>query len=125
MSDKNEEAFEAIMADIVMSYGAMGHVFSHLPVPVQFPRGEINAADARDAVIRAAQIAQDQPMPEEQQILMERTALLWLAAFEMAALFQRAPEPFRAGAAVHCIMGSDQAMISLGEWLLGQEPDDE
>ena len=121
MSDEHDGTFHALLIQLIGSYAMFGRIFHELPVPVALPHGLIAGPMMREAIIRTAELAEDQPMPEEQQTLLERACLMWIAADHMLAVYHHDQEmEYLAAAAVHCIEVADDAALSLGEWLVDQ-----
>lgn len=121
MSDEHDEGFHAVLIQLIASYAMFGRIFHELPVPVALPHGIVAGSIMREAIVRTAELAEDQPMPVEQQMQLERACLLWIAADHMLAVYHHEQEmEFLAAAAVHCIDVAEDAALSLGEWLVDQ-----
>ncbi|WP_034090420.1 hypothetical protein [Streptacidiphilus albus] len=122
MSDENDHKFHFVLVQLLASYALLGRLLLELPVPVQLPTGVIESGEMRAALIRAAQLAEEQPMPEPQQFQMEHACLLWIAADRMLSAFFASPEDEHLiAAAAHCIAASDDAALDFGEWLVRLE----
>ncbi len=127
MSDQHDPRFHFVVVQLLGCYALMARLFLELPVPVELVTGLVSGEAMRDAVKHTALLAQEQPMPKDQQFQMEHACLLWLAADQLLGAFHGAMEADEeaeyehlAAGAAHCIMAAEDAALEFGEWLVQQ-----
>lgn len=122
MSDFEEQSMRKISAHLSVTYSGLATLCSALPIPVTLPTGAISNQEAVPAVRRLMDIAEDQPLPVEQQATLFTVAAFWLGAMDSYSLLYR--EEFhsaRAHSAIAALLMADDHMIDLTVWLADQQ----
>lgn len=122
MSDQEDQALEKISAHLSRTYQALCHLAVNLPVPVTLPTRGVTNIEAVPAVRRLMELAEDQPMPEEQQATLFATCAFWLGALDLYALLVANEfHTSRAHSAAANLLMVDDHMLSLTEWIIEQD----
>ncbi|MEU2180091.1 hypothetical protein [Streptomyces thermolilacinus] len=120
MSDSQEKMLEELGRRLGQVYGALAAACESLPVlPISIPLdGRVSNLEAVPAVRRAAELAEEVPMPEDQQAQLFTASTMWLAAMDLYALLVRTEYiEARAQGCIGCIIVAEDALIFLMEWL--------
>ncbi|MEU7044950.1 hypothetical protein AB0A77_28380 [Streptomyces varsoviensis] len=120
MSDYDDDRLAALGESLASTYGMLTDVCLELPVPIALPVGVITPSDAVPAVTRAAVIAQEQPLPEEQRINIQIGCTGWLAALELFGAEAQHPRDLRVEGAQMLLIQAREALIQLMDWLMSQ-----
>jgi hypothetical protein len=87
MSDESDQMMQHLMSHLTATYGSLGDVVHLLPVPIHIPtEGMHQVTDLIVTVERVIDLAEEEPMPEEQQAALIAAALHWLAAADLIAI---------------------------------------
>ncbi|MFD7016104.1 hypothetical protein [Streptomyces sp. NPDC059928] len=123
MSDNQDEVMETLAAHLSRAYSALATICLNLPIPVTLPAtGAVSNLEAVPAVRRVMDIAEDQPMPEQQQATLFAICAFWLAGLDLYGLL--AINEFhiaRANSAAANLLMADDHMLDLGVWLFEQQ----
>ncbi|MER7807903.1 hypothetical protein [Streptomyces sp900116325] len=121
MSDHEDEMMGLATARLTSVYGGLVACCEMLPIPITLPTGLVTNLDMIPAVRRIEQLADEQPIPDEQQAQLYTAALLWLAAADLYKLLvQEDYVEARVGGLLGILMMARDNLKDLGEWLLAQ-----
>lgn len=123
MSDSEDEMMEAVAHRINVVYTGLFAACGNLPIPITLPDGINSAATAMESIKRVAKIAEDQPLPEEQQAALFTAAIMWLAGADLYSILRTEFDESRVDGALATLMIARDAINELGMWLL-LNPDD-
>lgn len=118
MSDFEEFVMTKLAAHLSRTYSGLATLCLNLPVPVSLPTGAISNVEAIPAVRRAMEIAEEQPMPEDNQAELHAACAFWLGAMDLFGLL--AGHEFhetRAVSAAACLIQAESILLDLAEWL--------
>ncbi|MFE7128942.1 hypothetical protein [Streptomyces sp. NPDC057617] len=119
MSDSEDDMMETLNRRLGTTYTGLVAVCANLPVPIALPTGVVTNTEIIPAVRRVADIAEEQPMPEEQHSQLYTGAVLWLSAADLYELLIKGEYvESRAAGALGILMIANGALTDLGEWLL-------
>lgn len=121
MSDHEDEMMNQATARLTSTYGGLVACCANLPIPITLPSGLVTNLEIVPAVRRIEQLADEQPIPDEQQAQLYTAALLWLAAADLYKLL--VTEDYveaRVGGLLGILMMTRDTLKDLGEWLLTQ-----
>lgn len=121
MSDHEDEMKALAMQRLATAYAGLVACCENLPLPIALPTGLVSNQDMVPAVRRIEQLADEQPMPEEQQSQLYTGAILWLAATDLYMLLVTEEyQEVRASGILGILMIARDAITDLGTWLLEQ-----
>lgn len=121
MSDHEDEMMATATQRLASSYAGLVACCENLPLPIALPTGLVSNLDMVPAVRRIEQLADEQPMPEDQQAQLYTAAILWLAAADLYMLLtQEGYQEARAAGVLGILMIARDAITDLGTWLLEQ-----
>lgn len=121
MSDHEDEMLATVSHGLTVAYTGLIATCAMLPVPITLPEGVVTNLDAVPAVRRVCELADQQPMPEEQQAMLYTGATLWLAAMDLFELLRTGEYvEARAAGAVGILVTTNGHLRELGGWLLEQ-----
>ncbi|MGW7198474.1 hypothetical protein [Streptomyces chryseus] len=119
MSDSQDETMRYLAQRLTTTYTGLIATCALLPVAITLPEGEVTNLEAVPAVRRVMEIADEQPMPEEHQAELFTGATMWLAAMDLYALLVKNEyAEARASGALGILLIANDALQSLGHWLL-------
>ncbi|MEV4974430.1 hypothetical protein [Streptomyces scopuliridis] len=122
MADSPDEMMEVLGDRIAETYIGLGMICANLPVPIELPTGVVNARTLTAAVRRVSEIAEDQPMPEEQVAGLFTASILYLAALDLLGMLQHNPyEESRAAGALGVLVLAQENLKDLAEWLAADD----
>ncbi|MEW2164395.1 hypothetical protein AB0912_15585 [Streptomyces sp. NPDC007084] len=124
MADSEDLTAEAIARRLDTQYKMLQRCCVMLPVPINLPdMGAFQAdVEAPPAVERTAEIATEQPMPEEAQAALFTACVFWLTGMDLLGIFAIGGwSRVRAHQILKALDISQDALKSLGEWLLAQD----
>jgi hypothetical protein len=125
MSDEFDDTLQGYGEEIAHLYDHLVTVCRSLPVaPIQLPTGAPDrpvdlAGECLDAVRRAADIADELPVPEELGTEIYAACIYWASAIDIFGLLVREPEINRGPEVDAQILNCQQAVRSAAE-LLGE-----
>ncbi|MER8083829.1 hypothetical protein ABTZ57_01370 [Streptomyces sp. NPDC094048] len=121
MSDHEDEMMNLAGERLASIYGGLVACCEMLPLPIALPKGIVSNLDMVPAVRRIEQLADEQPMPEDQQAQLYTAAISWLAATDLFSLLVN--EEYveaRAAGVLGTLMIARDCLTDLGTWLLEQ-----
>ncbi|MFI1535545.1 hypothetical protein [Streptomyces anandii] len=125
MADFDELSTERIARSLAKQYAVLIASCEMLPIPVSLPRstnGELSNVDTVPAVRRLAELAGEQPMPEEIQAALFTAAIFWLTAMDqLGIIIANQWHDIRGFQALAALEMSGSALADLGAWLLDQD----
>ncbi|MFF1416552.1 hypothetical protein [Streptomyces sp. NPDC058280] len=130
MSDSDDITTERLMERLSVYARGISMALSSLPIPIELPHGDGVSLikDFMPAVIRAYEIVDEQPIPEEQQAVACTALLHWVAAAELVIAFAVSTAQHRADGALLNMMCGEPLLADLIEWLVdpegGEHPQD-
>ncbi|MEV5163863.1 hypothetical protein AB0K66_04440 [Streptomyces werraensis] len=123
--DEIREIMQSLAHGISVTYSNLVDVCEALPVPISLPVDRhIPATNAVPAIQRAASLAKDQPMGEEQEAQLFTGCIHLLAAIDLYTLCAARFEMTRAEGAGANLLYADEALRTLHVWLLINNPGD-
>ncbi|MFB7399767.1 hypothetical protein ACFCZR_06305 [Streptomyces rubiginosohelvolus] len=121
MSDHEDQMMGAAAHRLTTVYGGLVACCAQLPLPISLPTGLVSNLEMVPAVRRIEQLAEEQPMPEDQQSALYTGAVLWLAAVDLYRLLvEEDYVEARAAGLLGVLMVARDAINDLGTWLLEQ-----
>ncbi|MFE5771430.1 hypothetical protein ACFQ7O_24055 [Streptomyces sp. NPDC056485] len=117
MSDSQDQIMKSVAHRLAVVYTGLFTTCENLPIPIALPDGG-DAADIKAVVARVSQIAEEQPVPEEQQAQLFTAAVMWLAAADLYSILKMDFLEARADAALGILLIARDAVTALGEWLI-------
>ncbi|MFJ2432955.1 hypothetical protein ACIOWM_07055 [Streptomyces anulatus] len=121
MSDHEDEMMATAVHRLTTTYGGLVACCAQLPLPIALPTGVVTNLEMIPAVRRIEQLAEEQPMPEDQQSALYTAAVLWLAAADLYRLLvEEGYIEARAAGLLGVLMIARDAIHDLGTWLLEQ-----
>ncbi|WP_052744213.1 hypothetical protein [Streptomyces odonnellii] len=120
MSDYEEQVKHTLSAHLSRAYSGLVAICAALPVPIALPTGEVSNLDTTPAVSRVMELAEDQPMPEEQQAHLFASCSFWLGALDLYGLLTLSFSTARGYAVAANILMAESHMEDLGAWLADQ-----
>jgi hypothetical protein len=122
MSDYEDATMELLTRRLTRAYTGLVATCAYLPLPITLPTGVVSNLEMIPAVIRVSELAEDQPIPEDQQAALFTGAVMWLAAADLyRMLVTEGWVESRAAGALGILMIANDALVGLGEWLLAQD----
>ncbi|MFJ1581574.1 hypothetical protein [Streptomyces sp. NPDC088182] len=123
MSDDKDRQTEQLMDRFKTYAEGIGLALRALPIPIALPYGEEHGliADFMPAVVRAYNIVDEQPIPEEQTATACTALLYWITAAEMIVAYAVSGSQHRADAALLAMMTGEPLLADLIEWLIDPE----
>lgn len=116
MSDTQDQIMKAVAHRLAVVYTGLFTTCENLPIPIALPDG--GDADIKAVMARVSQIAEEQPVPEEQQAQLFTAAVMWLAAADLYSILKMDFLEARADAAFGILLIARDAVTALGEWLI-------
>ncbi|GGJ81965.1 hypothetical protein GCM10011583_11820 [Streptomyces camponoticapitis] len=122
MSDTPDSMMEAFESRLTTVYIGLVSVCENLPVPITLPTGVVHSKELVQTVRRVADIAEEQPMPEEQHAMLYTGAVMWLAAADLFGILTRTDYvEARAAGGLGILLIAGDSISELGAWLLDNE----
>ncbi|UQA95643.1 hypothetical protein [Streptomyces halobius] len=125
MSDEREQILQELMKELGLYTAGLTITLVALPIPIKLPGNEgggVNLArELLPAVIRAYEIVNEQPLPEEQQAWACAALLHWILATESILVYPVNAREYRADAAVLNMRLGKAVLADLLEWLNKQD----
>ncbi|MGW7085034.1 hypothetical protein ACWGH2_16300 [Streptomyces sp. NPDC054871] len=122
MSDSEDQATEKLAKHLSLTYAALCHLAANLPIPVTLPRRGVSNIEATPAVRRMMELAEFQPMPEDQQGELFAICAFWLGALDLfGMLVSNEFHSTRASSVAANILMAEQHMLDLTEWIVDQD----
>ncbi|GEC02973.1 hypothetical protein SSP24_06280 [Streptomyces spinoverrucosus] len=119
MADRDDEIMSALAHSISVTYSLLVDVCQALPVPVSMPTDRrIPTSAAVPAIRRAAALAGEQPMGEDQEAHLFTGCIHLLAAIDLYALCATRYDQTRAEGVGVNLLHADDALRTLLVWLL-------
>ncbi|ARF62883.1 hypothetical protein B1H20_16920 [Streptomyces violaceoruber] len=121
MSDHEDEMMDLAVTRLRNVYGGLVACCAQLPLPITLPTGVVTNFDTVPAVRRVEELADEQPMPEEQKGALYTAAVLWLAAADLYRLLvEEGYVEARAAGVLGTLLIARDSLKELGTWLLEQ-----
>ncbi|MEV5944534.1 hypothetical protein [Streptomyces sp. NPDC051994] len=87
MADQGDLNVERVLDELRDFYTGLVIANLRLPLPIALPTKIERFTDVLNAVMRAYELIDDQPMPEEALAVLTTTTLYWISAAELAVVF--------------------------------------
>ncbi|MEV7871489.1 hypothetical protein AB0P17_36565 [Streptomyces sp. NPDC088124] len=124
MSDDQDRVISDLMGRLGIYAQGIAMALMALPVPMSLPKGDQGKGLLRDflpAVVRAYEIADEQPIPVEQRAIACTALLHWITAAELTVAYAVSGDQYRADAALLAMMTGEPMLADLIEWLVDPE----
>ncbi|MEU1155759.1 hypothetical protein ABZ369_22460 [Streptomyces sp. NPDC005918] len=122
MSDFEDQAMTKLANHLARTYVALAHIAANLPIPVTLPTGDVSNIEAIPAVRRMMELADDQPMPEEQQAELYAICSFWLGALDLYGMLAMVEfHSSRAHSVAANLLMAENHMLDLTEWIIEQD----
>ncbi|MEZ0066698.1 hypothetical protein ABIA32_002710 [Streptacidiphilus sp. MAP12-20] len=118
MSDHEDLIYAGVAALARKVYEVIIMASRILPVPVELPSGEVSPEQVKPSVIQLAELAKDQPMPQDQQVKLEMVALLFVGGMDLLATYDHHRRKYLAGAAMCSFLATEEYALELARWLV-------
>jgi hypothetical protein len=119
MADRNDEVMGALAFTVSQVYSLLVHVCGMLPVPIGLPVDHhIPTSLAVPAIRRITEVAQDQPMGEDQMLKLYGASIYLLAAIDLYGLCSASYHDTRADAVAANLLLAEEDLESLEIWLM-------
>ncbi|MBX7464944.1 hypothetical protein [Streptomyces sp. NPDC057910] len=125
MADQGDIDLEKVLDELRDFYTGLVICYLRLPIPIALPT-EINQfKDVTDAVARAYDLIDDQPMPEDALAVLTTTTLYWISAAELVTTFVGSGKESHAHAALLSMLAGQDHMRDFIHWTIaGHLPED-
>ncbi|MGW7085033.1 hypothetical protein ACWGH2_16295 [Streptomyces sp. NPDC054871] len=123
MSDAEEFTLDRLLRRLSTYASALVDAMAALPLPIALPKNpqmEL-VKELRPAIIRAYEIIDEQPMPEEQIAQATTVLLYWIAASELTVAYALQGGEWRSDAALLNLLAGEDHLADLLSWLSGQQ----
>ncbi|MEV5606998.1 hypothetical protein [Streptomyces sp. NPDC052225] len=121
MADSEDLNIEELARKLSLTYQGLVLCCEQLPIPVALPRHGATNVEAEPAVRRVAELADDQPMPEEIKAHLFTAAIFWLSGLDVfRVLVMDGWHDARGLQVIGCLVVAQEALSDLGEWLIEQ-----
>ncbi|MEO3978795.1 hypothetical protein [Streptomyces sp. CAU 1734] len=120
MADSQDEMMEYLAHRLNFIYTGLVATCDDLPLPIALPRSHdgVSSIDALAALRRAADIADEVPMPESPRAALYTAIMMFLSASDLFALLIGVEyESHRADAALALLTFSEMYILELAAWL--------
>lgn len=123
MSDTDDRLLNLLLHRLSVYATGLIEAMAQLPLPIALPKDERMELlkTFRPAVIRAYELLDEQPMPEEQIAQATTVLLYWLAASELTAMYAVRGGMWRADTATLNMLAGEDHLADLLSWLSGQQ----
>ncbi|MEV5606999.1 hypothetical protein [Streptomyces sp. NPDC052225] len=116
MADSEDHQMNVLASHLAHTYIELARLCRLLPMPITLEEKVYNFTGSIPAVRRAAELALDEPMPEDMQANLFNACTFWLGGLDLFVLLAN-PEEFhtvRAHSAAGCLIQADIALRDLG-----------
>ncbi|MFE0036819.1 hypothetical protein [Streptomyces sp. NPDC059015] len=122
MADDQDKTMRYFSHRLSMVYTALVNCCAHLPIPISLPTKAVDNLSAVPAVRRITEIAEEQPMPEEQHAALYTGSLMWLVAMDVfSILVVNEYDEIRAHGGIAATHVAEDALMELAQWLQAQQ----
>jgi hypothetical protein len=126
MADQGDIDLEKVLDELRDFYTGLVVSYLRLPLPIALPTRIERFTDVMDAVLRAYELIDDQPMPEDALAVLTTTTLYWISAAELTINFVAHEKEAIAHAALLNMLAGEGHLNDFIHWTVtGHLPEDD
>ncbi|MER5559686.1 hypothetical protein ACWGLE_01160 [Streptomyces sp. NPDC055897] len=125
MADQGDLDIERVLDELRDFYTGLVVANLRLPLPIALPTKIDRFTEVMDSVIRAYELIDDQPMPEDALAVLTTMTLYWISAAELVVVYvAEGKEPLGHAALLQMLAGQEHLRDFLHWTTTGHLPED-